>query len=98
MVLKVDGGVSPIRREEPVTPKPVVKPAVTTSENPQTNAAVYTNQSNSNNQAGILRTRLNAQFTPVQQTPTPLTPQEAETRADQIIADNGGKDNLDTEG
>lgn len=99
MALKIDGGVSPIRREETVTPKPVIKPAVTNSENPQTNAAVYTNRSETNNQAGILRNRLNAQFTtPVQQTPTPLTPQEAEVRANEIIADNGGRENLNTEG
>lgn len=99
MVYKVDGGgsVTP-RREEPVYKKPEVKPAVVNT--PQTNAAVYTNRSESNNQASVLRTRLNAQFAvaPAQQ-PTPtITPQEAATRADEIIRDNGGKDNLDTEG
>ena len=99
MVYKVDGGgsVTP-RREEPVYKKPEIKPAVV--DTPQTNAGVYTNRRESNVQANVLRTRLNAQFAvaPARQTTPTITPQEAETRADEIIRNNGGRDNLDTEG
>ncbi|HVE55805.1 MAG TPA: hypothetical protein VNB22_03190 [Pyrinomonadaceae bacterium] len=100
MVYKVDGGgVSSSRREEPVIKKPEVKPAFIRNENPQTNAAVYTNRSESSNQANVLRFKLNAQFVaPARQTTPTITPQEAQTRADEIIKNNGGKDNLNTEG
>ncbi len=99
MVYKVDGGsAASTRREEPVIKKPEVKPAFIRRENPETNAAVYTNRRDNSNHANVLRVRLNAQFAaPVRQTPI-ITPQEAATRADEIIRSHGGKDNLDTEG
>ena len=101
MVYKVDGGgsVTP-RREEPSIKRAEVKPQFTRQENPQTNAAVYSNRSDTTNQANVLRTRLNAQFAvaPAQQATPPMTAQEAEARADEIISGNGGRDNLDTEG
>src|SRR5215213_11719607 len=101
MVYKVDGGGSAAstRREEPVIKKAEVKPASIRRENPETNAAVYTNRIDSGNQANVLRIRLNAQFAaPVRQTTPTITPQEAAARADEIIRSNGGKDNLNTEG
>jgi hypothetical protein len=100
MVYKVDGGVSGIRREEPVIKKPEVKPAVVRNDNPQTNAAVYTNRSDTDNQAGVLRVRLNSQFAaaPARQVTPTISPAEAQQRADDIIKANGGKDNLNTEG
>lgn len=100
MVYKVDGGgVSNTRREEPVIKKTEVKPAYIRNETPQTNAAVYTNRIDNTNQANVLRFKLNAQFTaPVRQTTPTITPQEAAQCADEIIANNGGKDNLNTEG
>ncbi len=100
MVYKVDGGgVSSTPRTEPVIKKTEVKPAFIRTETPQTNAAVYTNRSENNNQANALRFKLNAQFAaPTQQTTPPITPQEAQTRADEIINNNGGKANLNTEG
>lgn len=100
MVYKVDGGgVSSTRREEPVIKKTEVKPSVTQTETPQTNAAVYTNRRDNINQANILRVKLNAQIAaPVTQTTPTITPQEAEQKADEIIKQNGGKGNLDTEG
>jgi hypothetical protein len=100
MVYKVDGGAASTRSEEPVIKKTEVKPQLVRKENPETNAAVYTNRRDSSNQANFLRVRLNAQFAvaPVRQTAPTITPQEAETRADEIIRRHGGKDNLDTEG
>jgi hypothetical protein len=99
MVYKVDGGgAASVRREEPVIKKAEIKPAFTRRETAETNAAVYANRSASNNQANVLRARLNAPFAaPVRQVPT-ITPQEAQTRADELIRSNGGKDNLKTEG
>lgn len=100
MVYKVDGtsGINP-RREEPVINKPVVKPQTVRTENAETNAAVYANRSDTTNQANFLRVKLNTPFAvaPARQTP-PISPTEAAQRADEIISDNGGKDNLNTEG
>lgn len=103
MALKVDGGSSTVQTQPEKVIKPTVKPTTANvSSNPDTNASVYAKQSQNTQQAGILKVKLNAQFTntsttAVGQTPT-LTPQEAEAKADQIIADNGGKGNLNTDG
>ncbi|HEY8561478.1 MAG TPA: hypothetical protein VIL74_13970 [Pyrinomonadaceae bacterium] len=100
MVYKVDGtSAANTRREEPVVRKPEVKPQTTRTENAETNAAVYANRSATTNQANVLRIKLNASFAvePARRTPT-ITTTEAARRADEIIRDNGGKDDLDTEG
>jgi hypothetical protein len=101
MVYKVDGGgVSGTRREEPVIKKAEIKPDFIRHETPRTNAAIYTNRSDSTNQANVLRVRLNARFTaaPVRPTTPTITPQEAAQGGDEIIRNNGGKENLNTEG
>ena len=95
MVNKVDGGglAANTRREEPVAEKPEVKPGPISRETPQTNAAIYTNRSESTNQANFLRTKLNAQFTAPATAPTPpVTPEEAAQKAEDIIKTDGGKD------
>ncbi|HEY0460698.1 MAG TPA: hypothetical protein VGC97_16290 [Pyrinomonadaceae bacterium] len=100
MVYKVDGGsISNTRSEEvPVIKKTEVKPSFVRKEPAPAAAAVYTNRSDTNNRANVMRLKLNAPFTaPVRQTPT-ITPQQAQSRADEIIKNNGGKDNLNTEG
>src|SRR6476620_8252913 len=99
MALKVDGGISNTRKEEPVIKKPEVKPSLLRNETPQSNASVYTNRIESNQQANVLRFKLNAQFSPaLQQTPPNLTADQAQQKADEIIKNNGGKDNLNTDG
>jgi hypothetical protein len=99
MVYKVDGGgVSSTRKEEPVIKKAEVKTDFIRKETPQTNAAVYTNRSENNTQANILRVKLNAQFSPVAKQVAPtITQDEAKQKADDIIKRNGGKDNLNTD-
>jgi hypothetical protein len=100
MVYRVDGGVSSTRSAEPVVSKPEVKPNLVRNTNESTtNAAVYASRNANSQQADLTRFRLNAQSSPtVTQTAPPLTQEEARERADRIIADNGGKDHLDTEG
>ena len=97
---RVDGGVSGTRKVEPVVKKPEVKPNLVRSNNdPTTNAAVYASRNDNNQQANLTRFRLNALVSPtVSQTAPTITEDEARQRADEIIAANGGKDNLDTEG
>ncbi len=99
-MLKVDGGSSTIQRQPETVTKPTVKPATTnTTSNPEINAAVYAKNDQISLHANIVRFKLNAQIstTAAQTTPT-LTQQEAVERANQIIADNGGKGNLNTDG
>src|SRR5687768_13644079 len=99
MVYKVDGGVARPQSEEPVIKKPEVKPNLIRDHNSTTNAAVYASRNEGHHQANLTRFRLNAQVSPtVNQTTPTITPAEARQRADEIIAANGGRDNLDTEG
>lgn len=96
-MLKVDGGTSSdVRREEPNYQKPEVKTNLARRDEPATNGSVYANRSDSNLQANVVRLKLNVQVTA--SATAPLTQAQAEQRADEIIAANGGKDILDTEG
>jgi hypothetical protein len=97
-MLKVDGGgTSNVRREEPDYKQPEVKTNLVRRDDSTTNGAVYANRSDGNLQANVVRFKLNVQVTTQTGAPT-LTPTQAQQRADEIIADNGGKSNLDTEG
>ncbi|HYP51129.1 MAG TPA: hypothetical protein VEQ34_09325, partial [Pyrinomonadaceae bacterium] len=62
-----------------------------------TNGSVYANRSDGNLQANVVRFKLNVQVA-AQTGAQSLSQTQARQRADEIIANNGGKDNLDTEG
>lgn len=97
MALKVDGGASSsVRREETDHKKTEVK-SNPIRRDETTNGAVYANRSDNNLQADVVRLKLNVQVGANAAAPT-FTQAQARRRADEIIAANGGKDNLDTEG
>ncbi|HEX8368799.1 MAG TPA: hypothetical protein VF604_09670 [Pyrinomonadaceae bacterium] len=97
MALKVDGGASSnVRREEPDYKKTEVKSNLFRRDE-TSNGAVYANRSDNNLQANVVRFKLNVQVNANAAGPT-LTQTQARRRADEIIANNGGKDNLNTEG
>ena len=99
MVYKVDGGSSAIPRKDLTVKKPAEKPAeINKIPNPKKEAGVYANRDQNNQQANILKYKLNAQFILPADVPIPkITLAEANSRADEIIAKNGGKDNLNTD-
>ena len=98
MALKVDGGASSnVRREEPDYKKNEVQPTLGRRNEPTTDGAVYARRSDGNLQANVVRFKLNVQVSAQAAAPA-LTQTQARRRADEIIAGNGGKDNLDTEG
>lgn len=99
-MLKIDGGSSKIHKQTETVTKPKFKPSTTNSgSRPDTNAAVYAKGNQNTQHASLLKFKLNTQvaLSAAQKAPT-ITPQEAEDRANQIIADNGGKGNLNTDG
>lgn len=99
-MFKVDGGSSTINKQTYTVKKPALKPTDTnTNTNPQTNAAVFAKSNQTTQQANLLRFKLTAQFSPTAAKSTPtITPQEAQQKADEIINNNGGRDNLNTDG
>lgn len=103
MAFKIDQIKSAIQKQ--IQPK-IEKPKVANSfspTSPQANAAVYTKKADSSFQATAVKQQLNANYvanntiTAFSATPT-ITQQEAEQRADEIIQNNGGKENLNTDG
>ena len=100
-MFKVDGGGSSTINQQTFTvKKPTVKPTETnTNTNPQTNAAIFAKSNQTTQQANLLRFKLTAQFRPTAATSTPtITPTEAAQKADEIIKNNDGRDNLNTDG
>ncbi|MGI8554866.1 MAG: hypothetical protein ACR2LT_00700 [Pyrinomonadaceae bacterium] len=99
MVYKVDGGSSAIPRKDLIVKKPADKPAeINKIPNPKKEAGVYANRDQNNQQANILKYKLEAQFILPADVPIPkITPAGAQSKADEIIAKNGGKDNLNTD-
>ncbi|HEX8734230.1 MAG TPA: hypothetical protein VF721_02835 [Pyrinomonadaceae bacterium] len=98
MALRVDGGASSnVRREEPDYRKTEVGTNLVRREDSTTNGAVYARRGDGNLQANVVRLKLNVQVTTQANAPT-LTQTQASRRADEIIAANGGKGNLNTEG
>lgn len=106
MALKVDGGGSAAITKQNVEVK---KAEVKTTEvkttsvknnvsSAETNAAVYANRDQNAQRADLVKSRVNPQLqtTALRTTPT-ITPQDAETRANEIIESNGGKDDLNTD-
>lgn len=110
MALKVDGGGSntaAITKQNVEVKKAEVKTTTTTTtttsvknnvSNPETNGAVYANQDNNTQRADLIKARVNPQLQPtaLRSTPT-IEPEEAENKANEIISNNGGKDNLNTD-
>ena len=106
MALKVDGGggnTAAITKQNVEVKKAEVKTTTTTSvknnvSNPETNAAVYANRDQNTQRADLIKARVNPQLqsTALRSTPT-IEPQEAETQANEIIENNGGKENLNTD-
>ena len=101
MAFRVDGGGgSPSINRKPIeVKKPEIKPLRANVEsNGETNAAVYANRGQNNLQANFVRFRLNAQLAaPAAGTTPTITQQEARARAERIIENNGGRDNLNTD-
>jgi hypothetical protein len=100
MAFKVDGGGASQevrnRNEQQTVNKPEVKPQVAGNENPASTGAVRAKQNDINYQANLRQTRLYAQTGGTNDTP-PITETEAERRADEIIDNNGGKGDLNTD-
>ncbi len=102
MVFKIEQSNPPIQKQYT---KPTIKPQTTTSykpSNPTENSAVFTKQSDNSFQATAVKQRINLQFaqtngiTAFKATQT-ITPTQAQERADEIIKNNGGKDELNTD-
>lgn len=97
MAVKIEGAAQAARREQIEVKKPAAKPAEFKPEIRQNNTSVNTNRAETNERAVQLRTQLNARFEKPAAVAMSVTPQEAETTADEIIERNGGRDNLDTD-
>ena len=98
MALKIDGGASSVRREETTVRRTEVRAEFVRRESPAANSAVHAKLSDANFQANVRQARLYAQSSSQPSTAPTITRDEARRRADAIIADNGGRDNLDTDG
>lgn len=100
MSSKVKGEVSNVVNEVSVVKTPEVKKTPARSESsPLSNAAVVAKKNDGNFQANMRQAALYAQAggTALTQITPKLTPAEATQKADEIIKNNGGRDNLNTD-
>ncbi|NJM52561.1 MAG: hypothetical protein HC846_03660 [Blastocatellia bacterium] len=93
---KIDGGNFKVKTQEISIKKIEIKQSVTVTNNPVSNNAVSAKRFEANYQANLRQFALNANVTLANFNPT-LSPTEAKAKADDIIRNNGGKNNLNTE-
>ncbi len=99
MVLKIGFQPPAPKNIQPKPVKPFNQP-VTKTATPTQNSAVYAKRSDNDFQATAIKRQLTVRFAAnnfTNSAPT-LSPTQAEQKADEIISDNGGKNDLDTEG
>lgn len=96
--MKIEGGVSGARKEVTVVKTLEVKTTNVRNESPVNNGAVIAKKNDGNFQANMRQSALYAQTGTVAAKSAPtITPDEARQKADEIIKNNGGRDNLNTD-